>query len=153
MITKKYPSIAGFAAWRVGAEDPAIWPIVRELTMQSPSIRPAPESFLIEGPRELQVVAGETASGIYSYIAINGFSATVNASANLVDAFSGTAAFSSPTLGRNAGVRLFVSVPKSTPAGTYRVKVLMTGAGITQDKVVNVKVTAPPAPGRRRAVR
>jgi len=154
MVTKKYPGIAGFAAWRVGAEDPAIWQIVRDLTMQSPAIRPAPESFLIEGPRELEAVAGETASGIYSYVAINGFSATVNASATLVDAFAATAAFSSPTLGKNAGVRLIVNVPKSTPAGTYRVKVLMTGGGITQDKVVTVKVTAPPpAPGRRRSVR
>ena len=152
LITSKYPGIAGFAHWRVGAEDPAIWSTVRQLTMQSPAIRPAPQTFVIEGPRQLQVVAGDTGSALYGYTGINGFNAPVSAAVKLLDAFAGTATLTGATIERTAGTRLVVNVPRSTPAGTYRLSVMMSGAGITQQQVVTVKVLPAPAL-RRRSVR
>lgn len=156
MITKKHPAIAGFAHWRVGSEDPAVWSKVRELTMQaggSAPAGPAAKTFTVEGPKELRVVAGETASAIYAFMAINGFDATVNAAVRIVDPFGGTAALSTPAIDRTAGTRLTVSVPRTTPAGTYRLAVKMTGDGVTQEKLVTVKVTEAATSARRRAVR
>ena len=152
LITKNYPGIAGFAHWRVGAEDPGIWATVRQLTMQSPSIRPAPQTFVIDGPRQLQIVAGDSASAIYGYTGINGFNAVVSAAVKPLDAFAGTATLTGATIERTAGTRLVVNVPKSTPAGTYRLAVIMSGAGIKQEQIVTVKVL-PPATLRRRSVR
>lgn len=153
-ITKNYPGIAGFAAWRVGAEDPAIWPIVRDLTMQAAAVRPAPESFLIDGPKSLEVVAGQTGTAMFGYTAINGFRGNVAASVRIADAFGGTAAFSSPVVGGGlAGTRLVVSVPKTAREGSYQLVVTMTGNGITQTQSVRVNVTAAPASSRRRSVR
>lgn len=160
LIKSKHPRIAGFAHWRVGAEDPAIWPIIRELkgsgsaTDNAPVTRPA-MNFAVDGPRELKVVAGTSGSAEYGYMAINGFSSNVTATVKVVDAFGGTAALSTPTVTRTANTTLVVTVPKTTPAGSYRVTVKMTGAGITQEKVVTVTVSAPPPTpvGRRRSVR
>jgi spore germination protein YaaH len=152
-ITKNHPGIAGFAAWRVGSEDPNIWPIVRELTLQAAAIRPAPESFLIEGPKSLDVVAGETATAMFGYTAINGFSGDIAATVRIIDAFGGTAAFSTPILGKLAGTRLVVSAPKTAREGSYQLVVTMTGKGITQTQSVRVNVTAAPSSSRRRSVR
>ena len=152
-ITKDHPGIAGFAAWRVGAEDPDIWPIVRELTMQAASIAPAPASFLIEGPKSIDVVAGETGTAMFGYTSINGFSSDIAASVRIVDAFGGTAAFSNPTLGKLAGTRLVVTAPKTAKEGTYQIVVTMIGKGVTQTQSVRVNVIAAPSSSRRRSVR
>jgi spore germination protein len=154
LIGSKHPRIAGFAHWRVGAEDPAIWAIVRELKSDDEaSIRTPPMNFAVDGPRELKVTAGSSAAAQYGYLAINGFNSNVTAMVKVVDAFGGTAALSTPTVTRTSNTTLTVTVPKSTPAGTYRVTVKMTGAGITREKVVTVTVAAARTYGKRRAVR
>jgi GH18 family chitinase len=154
-ITKNYPAIAGFAAWRVGSEDPAIWPVVRELTMQAAGSAPvqAPAmNFAVDGPRELKLVAGEGTAVEYAYVGINGFDLNVTASIKVLDEFGGTVALSSPTVTATSGTKLLVSVPKATPAGSYRILVKMSGAGIRQEKLVMLKVAAPaPKAGKRRA--
>lgn len=155
-ITKNYPGIAGFAAWRVGAEDPSIWPVVRELTMQAagsaPAMGPA-MSFAVDGPRELKLIAGEAKSVLYSYVGINGFDLNVTTSIKVLDEFGGTVELTSPTVTATSGTNVIVSVPKTTAAGSYRIVVKMAGAGIRQDKIVTIKVEAAPAAksGKRRA--
>jgi spore germination protein len=149
LIAKQHRGIAGFAHWRVGAEDPAIWAIVRELKQQgstndSTPARPASQSFTVEGPQQLQLVAGHSATGEFRYAGINGFNSVVTVSVESLDAFAGTASLSSPTINRTSATTLVVSVPPGTLAGTYRLNLKMTGAGLTREKVVSLTVTEPP---------
>jgi len=52
-------SIAGFAHWRAGAEDPAIWDEVATLKTGSNSpATPAPQDFAISGPAAMVVNRG-----------------------------------------------------------------------------------------------
>ena len=152
-ITKNHPGIAGFAAWRVGAEDASIWPVVRELTMQaegSAPIQTAPMSFAVDGPGELELVAGGATSAEYAYTAINGFDLKVAASVRVLDAFGGFVALSSPIVTRNSRTLLLVSVPKTTAPGSYRIAVKMSGVGIEKQQIVTLTVSAPPSKSSKR---
>lgn len=149
LITTKHPNIGGFAHWRVGAEDPAIWPIVRSLS-DSGTIRPAPQDFRVDIPSEISVIAGKETTATVRYVAIDGFNAPVTVNVAKVDAFNGLAVLSTPTVTRNTAATLIIAVPRSTPAGTYRLEVSMTGGGMTRKQMVTVKVTA--ARSKRRAV-
>ncbi len=154
LITRNHPGIAGFAAWRVGAEDPSIWPVVRELTMQAEGGAPvqnAPMSFAVNGPSELKLVAGGATAVPYAYTAINGFDLRVNVTVRVIDAFGGMPALSSPIVTAKSGTLLLVSVPKTTAPGSYRIAVKMSGAGIEQEQIVTLTVTAPKSSKRRAA--
>lgn len=149
LLTSKHPNIGGFAHWRVGSEDPAIWPIVRDLTMQAPSIGPAPQDFRVDAPLELQIVAGRETSAKVRYVAIDGFNSAVNVTVSKLDAFDGMAVLSSPTVSRTTAATLIVTVPRTTRPGAYRLEVTMTGSGMTRKQTVTVNVSAPPR--KRRA--
>lgn len=149
LITTKHPNIGGFAHWRVGSEDPAIWPIVRSLS-DSATVRPAPQDFRVDIPAEISLVAGTETAVNVRYVAIDGFNAPVSVNVAKVDAFNGLALLSTPTVTRTTAATLILSVPRSTAAGTYRLEVTMTGGGMTRKQLVTVKVTA--ARGRRRSV-
>lgn len=155
LIKSKHPAIGGFAHWRVGAEDPAIWPVIRQLMTQLPgaAVLPAPKNFTLNGPRQLTVAAGSKGAGTFDYTGINGFNETVTASVKVLDPFGGTALLTTPTVTATAGTSLLVSVPRTTAPGTYRIMVTMSGGGITQEHGMLVKVTAAPPVGRRRSVR
>jgi spore germination protein YaaH len=148
-ITSAHPGIGGFAHWRVGAEDPATWAIVRELTMQAPSIRPAPQDFRVDAPLELSVMPGREGSMRVRYVAIDGFDASVAVSVTKVDAFGGLALLSTPTITKTTAATLVVSVPTTTHAGDYRLEITMSGGGLTRKQTVTVHVTPPPR--KRRA--
>ena len=148
-ILSAHPGIGGFAHWRVGAEDPATWSIVRELTMQAPSIRPAPQDFRIDAPLELAVTAGRETSTRLRYTSIDGFDSIVTVSLTNLDRFPGLAIVSSPTVNRTTAATLVVTAPRTTPAGNYRLEVVMSGGGLTRKQILTVRVTAPKA--KRRA--
>ena len=154
-ITRNHPGITGFAAWRVGAEDPSIWPIVRELTMQaegSAPIQTAPMSFAVNGPSEIKLVAGAATSAEYAYAAINGFDLRVAASVRVIDDFGGFVALTAPTVTKSSGTLLLVSVPTTTAPGSYRIAVKMSGVGIEQQQIVTLTVSAPaPKSSKRRS--
>ena len=155
LIKSSYPGIAGFAAWRVGAEDPAIWTVVGQLGAQSDRGAPvtsAPKDFALTGPGELAVTAGEETFGTYGYTGINGFTTTVTATVSIVDPFGGTVRLTTPAVTPTAPTSLTVSVPRTTAAGTYRLVVRMSGGGVTHEKIVSLHVSAAPAT-RRRSVR
>ena len=153
LVTTKHPKIGGFAHWRVGAEDPAIWPIVRELVAQSgiAPTAPARQDFAVDAPAELQVVAGAQALATIGYTGIDSFSSAVSVDVVNLDLFAGTATLSSVTVTKTATSTLLVTVPFNTPAGSYRLKVMMTGAGLSRQKVITVNVTAPKTSKRRAA--
>ena len=152
LIATRHPRIAGFAHWRVGAEDPAIWPIVRELSTKAttPAIRPAPADFRVDAPDTLTVLAGREGAAAIRYTAIDGFNSTVSVSATALDGLPGSVLVSSPTLSRNTVTHLIVSVPRTARPGSYRVTVKLTGGGLVRSRVVTIEVAA--APRKRRAV-
>ena len=134
-ILGRHPNIGGFAHWRVGAEDPAIWDVVAEVraTGRVPAEAPA-KDFAIDGPEEIAAVAGTQASARYGFVGINGFTGPVNLSMRVLDSFRGTLAID--------GTTVTVAVPRNTPAGTYRMVLTMAGGGITHEQVVLLRVTA-----------
>jgi|GEM_PF-962207 len=143
-IVARYPGIGGFAHWRVGAEDPAIWNVVSQLhaTGKVPAA-PVQKDFRIEGPSQLTAAAGMQVSAQFGYIGINGFTDPVRLSARPVDAFSGALTIS--------GTSLSVSVPAKTAAGQYRILVTMSSGSLSREQVLVVNVTAAKA-SKRRAV-
>ena len=154
-ITANHPGIAGFAAWRVGAEDPAIWSVVRELTLQAEGSAPvgnAPMDFAVSGPSTISVVAGGATSAEYAYTGINGFDLNVSASVKVLDDFGGFAGLTATTVSNKSSTLLLVSVPKTTAPGTYRIAVKMSGVGMDRMQIVSLTVSAPaPKSGKRRS--
>ncbi len=144
-IIARHPSIGGFAHWRVGAEDPAVWDVIGQLraTGRTPVEAPA-KDFAISGPAQIAVTAGTTASAAFSYIAINGFDEQVNVTATVLDAFGGTASLSAPRIARTGSTSLSVTVPAMTVPGIYRLTLKMSGATVSHEQVVRMVVAAPP---------
>ena len=147
-LTAAHPGIGGFAAWRVGAEDPAIWPIVAQLRLNgsTPIEQPA-KDFAISGPTSLSVTAGTNVSAQYSYVGINGFADAVTVTTRVVDAFGGTVSLSTPSISSSSSTTMTVAVPATTAANTYRVAVTMAGGGVTHEQIVSVRVSAPAVVG------
>ena len=144
-ITSRHSGIGGFAHWRVGAEDPAIWDVVSSLrtTGRVPAEAPR-KDFAIDGPLDITIAAGTQVSARYSIVAVNGFSDAVTMSARVVDAFGATPAIS--------GMSMNVTVPLTTAPGAYRIAVTMTGGGLSHEQAVTLHVTAAKV-AKRRAVR
>lgn len=144
-IIARYPGIGGFAHWRVGAEDPAIWNLVGELHSSGKVPAEAPKKdFRIEGPAAIMTAAGTGTSAQFGFVAINGFNDAVRLSARSLDAFGGTVT--------TTGTSLSVSVPATTAPGTYRILVTMSAGSINREQVVALQVTAARA-SKRRATR
>jgi spore germination protein len=143
-LTERH-AIGGFAAWRVGAEDPAIWHIVRALhtsgSTGSTPVEQVKKEFAISGPADVRMIAGATQTATFSYLSINGFEEQVSVSAQSLDAFSGTATFSAPRITRTTSTTL--SIAAAAP-GTYRFLITMTGATMSREQMLTVRVD--PAP-------
>lgn len=143
-LTRKYPSLGGFAHWRVGGEDPAMWDRIATYsgTGGSPATQPAPD-FTISGSDKISVLRGGSASSQYGTVAINGFSGTVSTSVTELDSFAGTARFSASSFTSGGSVTLQVIADKSAKAGLYRLKVRFTSGAIVEDKIVTLEIIAP----------
>ncbi|HJQ37743.1 MAG TPA: glycosyl hydrolase family 18 protein [Thermoanaerobaculia bacterium] len=141
-IIARHGGIGGFAHWRVGAEDPAIWDVVGELHLlaggSSPTTTIPPKDFRIEGPSEIAMIAGTESSTRFGFLGINGFTGPVNLSATPLDPWSGTLFTNGTSL-----------VVKTAVAGTYRIALTMTGGGITRESVVTLRVSAAKIAKRR----
>ncbi len=144
-ILAKYAGIGGFAHWRVGAEDPAIWDVVSQLHYlagnRSPTTIVPPKDFMIDGPTEIAMTAGTESSTRFGFVGINGFTGPVNLTPHALDAFNGTLFTNGTSL-----------VVKTNVAGTYRIALTMTGGGITRETLVTLRVSAAKVV-KRRAVR
>ena len=144
-IITRHGNIGGFAHWRVGAEDPAIWEAVGELRHLAGSRAPTtvipPKNFMIDGPAEIAMVAGTQSSTRFGFLGINGFTGPVNLSAAPLDAFNGTLFTNGTSL-----------IAKTNVAGTYRIALTMTGGGITRETLVTLRVSAAKI-AKRRSVR
>lgn len=144
-ILTRHPGIGGFAHWRVGAEDPAVWDVVSQMrSTGSAPAAPPQKDFAIDGPAELSLTAGTQATASYRFVPINGFAGPVTMTARSIDPFAGSMTVT--------GTSLTVAVSRTTAAGSYRVAVTMTGGGISHESVLVLRVAAPKS-AKRRAVR
>jgi len=145
-ILARHPNIRGFAHWRVGAEDPAIWPILSQLRTSGSTgtTLPPPPDFMIEGPSALTAAAGSQTSATYSFLRINGFSGLVMVAVRVIDPYGAT-----PSIN---GMTMTIAVPATTAAGSYRMMLTMSGGGITREQLVTLTVPKPVS-SKRRAVR
>ena len=142
-ILARHGDIGGFAHWRVGAEDPAIWDVVAQLHTGGGSspIGPPARDFTIDGPAEIAATAGTSATARFRAVPINGFNAPVSLTARTLD----------PLTLRVEGTSLEIAVPATMTAGVYRVIVTMSGGGVQHEQVLLVQVTARKTPKRRSA--
>jgi hypothetical protein len=143
-LTSRHPGIAGFAHWRAGAEDPAIWAEVATLksgASVSVPAAPAPQDFAINGPAAMVMNRGTSQDATFTVSPINGFSATASVSASMLDAFNGSVTTSG---GAAPGSPATVHVTAGVAAlpGTYRIRVTMTSGSLTHDTTVSVTIAA-----------
>ena len=147
-LTSRHSGIAGFAHWRAGAEDPAIWSVVATLKggTSAPATPPPAADFSISGPASLQVARGTTQRATFGIAAINGFSDTASVTATMIDSFSGSVTTTgSIRSGSTAAVNVTANA-RAVP-GTYRVRVRMMSGTLTHDATLSVTI----APSRSRA--
>lgn len=156
MLKERHPGIGGFAHWRAGAEDPAIWDVIAGRTgggssnPVTPAPAPAPvpaASFTMSGPSSIQVRAGEQASAMYSLVPINGFDGEATVSFEQLGALDAAITLSAATARANAPVTLSVAPRATASAGAYAIVVRMAKDSLVAQQVVTVMVSAPEVAG------
>ena len=149
-LTSRHPGIAGFAHWRAGAEDPAIWDLVANLKGgSSVPATPAPQDFSITGPSSIQVRRGATQTASFAVSPVNGFSDTAAVSATMIDSFNGTVT-TSGSVRPGSTATVTVTAGAGAAPGTHRVRVTMTSGSLTHDATLSVVI---PQQQRTRAAR
>lgn len=150
-ISNRHSGIAGFAAWRVGAEDPALWDLVGQLKEigGSASAQPIAHDFVITGPETISVTAGSQQTATFSLAPVNGFDGLTTVSARMLDPLMGSLSLSDTRIVPSSGTTLTVTAWAPARAGAYRIVVTMTSGAITRTQELIVVVSART---RRRAV-
>lgn len=150
-ILGAFPGIGGFAHWRAGAEDPAIWARVASLRGSAGSgVGRATGSFSIAGSSRLTVRAGESAAAGFSIVAIDAFSSPVEARLESSDAPAGMLSFEGGPLRAGDSATLTVAPKPSAEAGTYRVRLVFDAETNRVEQLVEIRIEAAL---RRRAAR
>ena len=132
LIRQNHPNVGGFTTWRVGGEDPGFWTVMNSLRTSTPP-PPVPASFTVSGPTAMTVRVNKTATASYAITRTGGFADPIVATVEKLSPFDATVSISSTTLK--------VVTTRTTPEGTYQLRVRFVGGGITQDVMVAVTVT------------
>lgn len=140
LLQQKHPSIGGIAHWRTGNEDPEFWNVIRNLG--SSSTPPASPDFTVSGAATMSVRVNKSASTQYAVSRVGGFSEAISVTAEKLSPYNATVTVSPATLtGATTSTTLNVSTTRSTPAGTFSVRLRFTGGGIVREQIVTVTVT------------
>jgi hypothetical protein len=150
-ILAKHPDIGGFAHWRAGGEDPAIWSDVARLHNSSSSgVTPVTGTFVIAGPTALAAKPGQQSQVNFAITAINGWNGTANVTVQLIDSFPGSVSVT-PSARVGAPAILTVIPSANAASGQYRVKISMTSGTIVSESTVTVQIE--PSVNKRRSAR
>jgi spore germination protein YaaH len=150
-VLAKHPDIGGFAHWRAGGEDPAIWADVARLHNSSSSgVTPVTGSFVIGGPTTLAARAGQQSQISLAITPINGWNGTANVALHQIDFIPGNVSVT-PTARVGAPAILTVVPSANAAAGPYRVKISMNSGTIVSESTVTVQVE--PSATKRRSAR
>jgi spore germination protein len=151
LLKDHHAAIAGFAAWSIGVEDPAIWNVIRNGSSSGATPAPAPPAGIgISGPSSLAVSRGNAVSGDYQLVAINGFSGTASISIQSPANFSGSMTSASSSVSAGGAVKITASTTSRTLPGTYQFQVTLTSGSLTTAQTVTLQVSDP---ARKRATR
>lgn len=149
-ILRKHPGIGGFAHWRVGGEDPAIWTDVARMRNSSSTPATPAGNFVVTAPASLTAKAGQSAQANVSITPIDGWSGTAAVAVQQIDPFPGTV-MATQTARVGAPAVLSITPNATAAAGQYRLKVRMTSGALSSETTVTVVVQA--ADGKRRSAR
>ena len=148
-VIAKHPKIGGFAHWRAGGEDPAMWQSVARLRNSSSSpATPISVSFVVGGSTTLNATAGRATQSTFTLTPINGWTGTANATVQQIDAFPGTVTITQ-TASAGSPATLVVNPNASAAGGQYKVKVRMTSGTLSSELQVTIVLQA--LSGKRRA--
>lgn len=131
VVRQKHAAVAGFTAWSAGVEDPAIWDVIRETSVE----------MSVSGPESIVVMQGRSASSDYK---LSG-----NATAAVSIASGPFGSLDRSTVRPGESVRLTVDTTEATVPGTYAIVLRFEAGTMVRDVTVTVSVL--PA-ARRRAV-
>ncbi|HET7437289.1 MAG TPA: hypothetical protein VFN10_21460, partial [Thermoanaerobaculia bacterium] len=145
-LTAYHPRLGGFAAWRVGAEDPAIWPLVAELKYSmSSAVSPAPGDFAINSPAAVSLKAGALTTAKLGLVPINGFDGSADITVEKLDDFPGTVLLSSATVRVGVATTVTITTPANTRAGVYTLRVKMASPMVAHEQMLTISVQAAPS--------
>ncbi|MGH9457955.1 MAG: glycosyl hydrolase family 18 protein [Thermoanaerobaculia bacterium] len=146
-IVAKYPAIGGFAHWRAGGEDPAIWNVIAEVNGGADSggsggsgAAPVPGTFTTEGPDELTIQRGDEATVSWQLVPIDGFTGVVGLEVTSLGGLPGSATLIAPAVTANGTATLAVRVDRNAAPGTYRIDVSFKGDTMALVESVEVHV-------------
>jgi hypothetical protein len=149
LLKQRHGSIAGFAAWSAGVEDPAIWSIIRGAGTTPVPATPLPADFTLSGPDTLTVTPGSSVAAAYRVVPVNGFSANTTVDVIPPSGFNGRIAADSATVNAGGTVTVRATATLSTLPGVYQFSLRFTGGNLTHDQIVSLTVAQAP---RRRVV-
>ena len=146
-ILARHPAIGGFAHWRAGGEDAAIWATVARLSGTgggtSSPVQPVQELFVINGPAALQVAAGKSVTAPYQITPINGFNQSASVTVAALDSFAGVVSIT-PTALVDTPAMLTVTPLASAPSSAVRFRIRMASGTFLAEQIVTVAVQAAP---------
>jgi spore germination protein len=141
LLKERHSSIAGFAAWSVGVEDPAIWNVIRGSGSSGAAPAPTPPAAIaISGPGSLTVDRGSSVVGTYQLVAINGFSGTASVMVQPPSGFDGAVTADLTSVAAGGSVRITANTTSRTLAGAYQFQVNLTSGNLTASQNVTVQV-------------
>jgi spore germination protein YaaH len=142
VIRQKHPNIGGFAHWRTGGEDAGFWTVMNSLRgTPAPTTQTNPD-FAITGPSSISVRTGKSSSATYSIARSGGFDGVVNVTAEKLSPFDATLSLTPSSLsGTTTSTSFRVSTSRTTPLGSYQVRLLFMSGSLVKEQIVTVTVT------------
>ncbi|MEA2237930.1 MAG: spore germination protein [Thermoanaerobaculia bacterium] len=141
LLKDRHTAVAGFAAWSVGVEDPAIWDVMRGSGKSGATPLPTPPAAIsIAGPGSLTVNRGSSVTADYRLVAINGFAGTAAVTVQQPGGFNGSLTADATSVGAGGSVRVTANTTSRTLPGTYQFQVTLTSGALTSSQVVTIQV-------------
>jgi spore germination protein YaaH len=138
-LIARFPMLGGFAHWRAGGEDPAIWDSIAALVAQSGTRTFTPGVCTVESPKTLDVRAGQQS---VAPVSVSGFDSAVAASVEMIDRFDGSVLLSANQLEVGKTAKLIVAAAPTAAAGTYRVRLRFAAPANAVQQDIQVQVVA-----------
>jgi spore germination protein len=141
LLKDKHSSIAGFAAWSAGVEDPALWNVIRGSSSSGAAPPPTPAaSIAISGPGSLTVSRGSSVTANYQLVAVNGFNGSAAVNVQPPSGFNGTVSADAASIAAGGSIRITVNSTSHTTPGAYQFQLALTSGTLTAAQTVTIQV-------------
>jgi spore germination protein YaaH len=141
LLKDRHASIAGFAAWSAGVEDPALWNVIRGSSSSGATPPPAPPAGIaISGPGSLTVSRGSSVTANYQLAAVNGFNGSAAVTVQPPSGFDGTVTADAASVAAGGSIRVTVNATPRTTPGAYQFQLTLTSGALTATQVVTIQV-------------